>query len=618
MKKGKMSKKNKKKAINIAIIAVIAMLLFSGIYVGFFMPLVTETIFIDTTDEPTATTWVMCGSGANHAMFAQKIIIPDGVVYLRRGGFTGIDRHEWGCNCYADCGLSSHLSTNTNDWLTVDRGSIGSIGANFEIDYDVVAGNTHYLMFKPVSSGSCGCMDYSSCSGDSYSGGNLWKSVYYGVFSESSDDAKFWLQGIIDYGITFEIASAGAYPDHIVSGGSTTIQWTIRSPTGGTCNIAVYGNGGTQLWHSEAQTFSVGETKVGSYVKSGITGTPGSYMRVKVQVEIGGEEEAHRWFNIWFTEAIQHPPTKPILTGSSTLDVGQAGNWNAVSYDEDGDDIRYVWQADGSTIRTSGYLSAGIADSLSHTFYIAGSHTIKVKAEDTTGQSSSWETKTVIVEDESPEPPSGYQALISVIDSTTYGAIAGASVVCNGELQTTNEWGVATYTLPVGTYTATVSASGYISNSASITVTTSGGSAFVYLDPTENGEPPEEPPEEGFYIVTVEVFDDITNLPVENAKVTANNIDKFTNSNGITTYTLEGSGKTYSVSVIASGYNSDLKTTTVYDVPKTISFYLVQYGNGEAPPENGEPEPPGIPGFEFMALIVAMGVAFILLKRKKK
>lgn len=647
MKRKKMSKKNKKKAINIAIIAIIAMLLFSGIiYVGFFMPLVTETTFIDTTDEPTASTWVLCGSGTDQAMVAQEITIPTGVVYLRRGGFKGVTRHEWGCSCYADCGLSSVLSTDTNDWLTVEHNSIGSVGVNFEIDYDVASGEKYYLMFKPVSSGDCGCMDYTPCSGSAYDGGNLWTDMYYGYLHESGFDAKFWLQGIINYGITFEVISAGAYPDHIPSGGSTTIQWSIRSTTGGTCNIVVYGNGGTQVWHSEAQTFAQGETKTGSYAKSGITGTPGSYMRVKVQVEIGGEEEAHKWFNIWFTEETQHPPSAPILGGSSTLDAGQAGNWNALSYDTDGNNMRYIWQADGSTVRTSGYLSGGVTDSLSHTFSTAGSHTIKVKAEDTTGQSSSWATKTVIVE---AAEPGKYQALISVADSTTYGAIGGASVICNGESKTANTQGVATYTLPVGTYTATASASGYVSNSVSITVTTSGGSASVYLDTTENGEEPEEP-EEGFYAVTVEVFDDITNLPVENAKVTANNVDKFTNSEGEAIYSLEGSGKTYSISIIASGYNSDLKTTTVYDGPKTVSFYLVPYGNGEEPgldsdgdgwvdseeidagsdPYDAASTPltvaPAFLGLEWhwlvaiavVALIVAIGIAFIYIRRKKK
>lgn len=347
----------------------------------------------------------------------------------------------------------------------------------------------------------------------------------------------------------------------------------------------------------------------------------GTYqVKVKARDDVGAESEWSTATTIVISqEAQNHAPLTPSYSAwEDTLNVGEVGTWSAVSSDPDGNNIFYTWEVDGTVVRQHGFVPSGTYDSLSHTFASTGSHTISVRVRDTPGLYSGWATKTVIVGDEPPEPPSGYQALISVIDSTTYGAIAGASVVCNGELQITDEWGVATYTLPADTYTATASASGYISNSASITVTTSGGSAFVYLDPTENGEPPEEPPEEGFYIVTVEVFDDITNLPVENAKVTANNIDKFTNSNGVTAYTLEGGGKTYSISVIASGYNSDLKTTTVYDVPKTVSFYLVQYGNGEAPPENGEPEPPGIPGFEFMALIVAIGVAFILLKRKKK
>jgi len=160
---------------------------------------------------------------------------------------------------------SSVLSVNKNDWLTVERKSVGSVGVSFYINYDVVAGDTYYLMLKPVSSGSCGCADYSFCSGDSYGDGNMWSTMYYGSFHESGFDTKFWLQGVIDYGASFEVSSAGASPDHIESGDSTTIQWSVHSPTGGNCNIAVYGNEGTQLWHTEIQTFSEGETKTGSY-----------------------------------------------------------------------------------------------------------------------------------------------------------------------------------------------------------------------------------------------------------------------------------------------------------------------------------------------------------------
>jgi len=347
----------------------------------------------------------------------------------------------------------------------------------------------------------------------------------------------------------------------------------------------------------------------------------GTYqIKVKARDEFGAESGWSSTTTIVISQEVQnHAPLTPSFSAwEDTLDIGEVGTWSAVSSDPDGNNIFYTWKVDGSVVRQQGFVPSGTYDSLSHTFTSTGSHTISVRVRDTPGLYSNWATRTVTVGEEAP---SGYQASIFVVDSTTYGGIAGASVVCNGELKTANAQGVATYTLPVGTYTASASASGYVSDSVSITVTTSGGSAFVYLDTTGNGEEPEEPeePEEGFYSVTVEVFNDITNLPVENAKVTANNIDKFTNSEGKAIYSLEGSGKTYSVSVIASGYNSNLKTTTVYAEPKTVSFYLTPLGNGEAPPENGEPEPePGTPGFEFMALIVAIGAAFIYIRKKRR
>lgn len=346
------------------------------------------------------------------------------------------------------------------------------------------------------------------------------------------------------------------------------------------------------------------------------SGTGTYQVKVKARDSVGAESAWSSVATIVISQEAQNraPLTPTYSAWEETLNVGEVGTWSAVSSDPDGNNIFYTWKVDGSIVRQHGFVPSGTYDSLSHTFTSTGSHTISVRVRDTPGLYSNWATRTVTVGEEAP---SGYQALVSVIDSTTYGAIAGASVICNGELKTANTQGVATYTFPAGTYTATASASGYVSNSASITVTTSGGSAYVYLDSTENGEEP-EPPEEGFYLVTVEVFNDITNLPIENAKVTADNTEKFTDSEGKAIYSLEGGGKTYSVSIIASGYNSNLKTTTIYAGPKTVSFYLIPYGNGE-PPENGELEPePGIPGFEFMALIVAIGVVFILFKRKKK
>ena len=70
-----------------------------------------------------------------------------------------------------------------------------------------------------------------------------------------------------------------------------------------------------------------------------------------------------------------------------------------------------------------------------------------------------------------------------------------------------------------------------------------------------------------------------------------------------------------------------VKSTEIITIPyhcPAITFYLNPVGdengngNGEAPPENGDEVPPsGTPGFEFMALIVAIGVAFICMRKRK-
>ena len=98
------------------------------------------------------------------------------------------------------------------------------------------------------------------------------------------------------------------------------------------------------------------------------------------------------------TGGVNNAPSMPTLTGSSSLKVGVSGSWSACSTDPDaGDQIRYVWQADGSTVRTSGWKTSGTSDSLSRSFSSVGSHTISVKATDIDGLSSNWATKTVEV-----------------------------------------------------------------------------------------------------------------------------------------------------------------------------------------------------------------------------
>ncbi len=150
-----------------------------------------------------------------------------------------------------------------------------------------------------------------------------------------------------------------------------------------------------------------------------------------------------------------------------------------------------------------------------------------------------------------PLPPEEYTVTFNVSDINTSDPISGAEIAIDGENLTTDASGQATISLPDGTYSYSVNASGYENESGSVTV--SGA------DVTENVEMTPLPPEE--YTVTFNVSETESGEPIENATVDVEGEVLYTDSDGIVIFSLING--TYDYEVTAEGYLTEEGDFTV-------------------------------------------------------
>ncbi len=171
--------------------------------------------------------------------------------------------------------------------------------------------------------------------------------------------------------------------------------------------------------------------------------------------------------------------------------------------------------------------------------------------------------------------------------SSTAAGIPGVAVVFAGSTKTTGSDGKATFTAPAvtgdRTFTITATKEGFAEDSATITVVN-----VPKLFITVSGEKDSE----GTYIspVTVVVSDDLGNL-ITGATVTFGT-KTDTTVNGQATFTVTGQKTPYTITAVKTGFTA-AESVTINAKEK------------------------GIPGFEVLTLIVAVGVAFILLRRRR-
>jgi len=175
-------------------------------------------------------------------------------------------------------------------------------------------------------------------------------------------------------------------------------------------------------------------------------------------------------------------------------------------------------------------------------------------------------------------------SLVVTVTETSGAAISGASVKFGQQTSTTDATGKATFTAPdpgveSALYTVTATKSGYVSASASVTV------LKVY---TIQIVAPSAAPKTGeSFSVTVLV----KGGALAGATVTFNGKTATSGTDGKATFTAPSEAGAYTVTAAYEGYEDGTGSVTV--------------------------EAGGIPGFEMVTLVAALGVCFILLRRRK-
>ena len=165
-----------------------------------------------------------------------------------------------------------------------------------------------------------------------------------------------------------------------------------------------------------------------------------------------------------------------------------------------------------------------------------------------------------------PIPTTG-TITVKVVDAVTGSAISGASIT-GGKSGTTSGAGTVSFAdVPFGTYSFTAAKSGYLSNSASATISLSAQSTTVTIKLTPVGS------------VTVYVRDKATNALISGASITGSG-SGTTNSSGAVSFGNLKIG-TYSYTASKSGYISGSGTASVTKAGDSLSvtIYLTPIGS---------------------------------------
>ncbi|MDH5375952.1 MAG: carboxypeptidase regulatory-like domain-containing protein [Candidatus Bathyarchaeota archaeon] len=188
----------------------------------------------------------------------------------------------------------------------------------------------------------------------------------------------------------------------------------------------------------------------------------------------------------------------------------------------------------------------------------------------------------------------------TVADASTGSPIAGANVTANDYTNTTDAEGHYSIQLPPETYTVTASATKYVDQSETATVTADTTTTLDFELTPLNGT------------ISGTVTDSSTDDPIAGAKVTTNGISVSTGADG--SYSIELAPGTYTVEASADGYESASQSdvTVVAGKTTTMDFELTP-----------TPAPPsGIPWYLYVAAagvaaIITAAIAFYFLRIRK-
>lgn len=224
-------------------------------------------------------------------------------------------------------------------------------------------------------------------------------------------------------------ASITASPNSVSVGAAATISWsssnaTSCAGTGFSTGGAPSGSVSTGALAAGTYSYTVSCTGAGgtAYASASVTSsaagsscTSGTCTQVCVNVPVsqpsvaqvsaedGSVGIAAKQIVFSFT-AVQtnNAPTNPVITGQTSRQVGQIGDYQVVATDPDGDTLRYLidWNMDGSAdqiLPGSGYVASGNAQATQKSWASSGTATFQAKAEDSRGGASGWVQYTVSI-----------------------------------------------------------------------------------------------------------------------------------------------------------------------------------------------------------------------------
>lgn len=181
--------------------------------------------------------------------------------------------------------------------------------------------------------------------------------------------------------------------------------------------------------------------------------TPGTYtVMVRTTDNNGATSSWSAVLTVAIASVSNNPPATPsVPSGSTSGTAGTSYTYSASASDSDGDQIKYTFDwGDGTTTDTS-FVASGVSGSAPHSWSSAGTYSVKARATDNNGATSSWGTAltvtiTTAVTSNPPAAPSVPSGSTSGTTGTFYTYSTSATDPDGDQVKYTFDWGDNTTT----------------------------------------------------------------------------------------------------------------------------------------------------------------------------
>jgi len=157
-------------------------------------------------------------------------------------------------------------------------------------------------------------------------------------------------------------------------------------------------------------------------------------------------------------DSSNHEPTLGQISGPSSAMIGDPVNFYVNTYDADGDSVDVRWDMGDGTV--TGWKRGGGVSSITHTYYTAGSYSVKAQPRDNHDTGSWTPGKTIEITDDGSSS-NNLDITIKVKDKETDEFLKNSVVVINSVSKNTNEDGTVVFSVDSGTYKVEINKEGY-------------------------------------------------------------------------------------------------------------------------------------------------------------